>query len=71
MGSSAPDNVRRLVDHFDRGPALFTDPRYNEAQLRKEFLDPFFKALGWDMDNEQGLSGIYKPALATNSRYDR
>jgi predicted type IV restriction endonuclease len=25
--------------------------RYNETQLRREFIDPFFTALGWDVDN--------------------
>jgi hypothetical protein len=26
----------------------------NETQVRREFLDPLFKALGWDIDNQQG-----------------
>jgi predicted type IV restriction endonuclease len=25
-------------------------------KLRREFIDPFFKALGWDVDNEQGYA---------------
>jgi len=31
-----------------------------EAQLRREFIDPFFSALGWDMDNKQGHAEQYK-----------
>ena len=28
---------------------------YNETQVRVDFVNPFFKALGWDVDNESGL----------------
>jgi hypothetical protein len=31
--------------------------------LRRELLDPFFKALGWDMDNEQGYAEAYKDVV--------
>jgi predicted type IV restriction endonuclease len=27
---------------------------YNETLTRKDFIDPFFKALGWDMNNSAG-----------------
>jgi hypothetical protein len=56
MGASAPDSVRRLVDHFDQNRKAFLSPDYKEEQLRAEFLNPFFESLGWDMDNKQGLS---------------
>jgi type I restriction-modification system DNA methylase subunit len=36
---------------------------YNETQVRREFLDPFFKALGWDIDNEQGYAEGYKDVI--------
>ena len=36
---------------------------YKEAQLRQEFLDPLFKALGWDVDNEQGYAEAYKDVV--------
>ena len=29
---------------------------YNETEVRIDFVNPFFKALGWDADNEAGLS---------------
>ena len=31
--------------------------------MRQEFLDPFFKALGWDIDNEQGSAEAYKEVV--------
>ena len=33
----------------------YTRPAYNETEVRVEFVNPFFKALGWDVDNEAGL----------------
>ena len=52
MGKVAvPDTVKRLVDRFDQSRKVFQSPDYKEEQLRLEFLNPFFTALGWDMDN--------------------
>ena len=52
MGKVAvPDAVKRLVDRFDLGRKVFLSGDYKEEQLRAELLNPFFTALGWDMDN--------------------
>ena len=61
--SSFPPEVRNLVEHFARNRDALRSPAYNEAQARQEFIDPFFKALGWDMDNEQGLAEAYKDVI--------
>ena len=47
--------LTRLVEAFGRRLAELKQPGYAEAQLRSDFLDPFFDALGWDMANRQGL----------------
>ena len=53
---TAPDSVHLLVDKFERDRRLFQQPDYNEAQLRQEFVNPFFAALGWDVgDRKQVL----------------
>ena len=31
--------------------------------MRVEFLNPLFKAMGWDMDNEQGYAAAYKEVI--------
>jgi hypothetical protein len=36
--------------------------RYKETEIRVEFIDPFFKALGWDVHNEQGYADL-RPVL--------
>ena len=52
---AAPKEVAALVEKFDRNLLDYRSSSYNEAQTRQEFINPFFKALGWDMDNEQGF----------------
>ena len=58
-----PPQVLELIQRFDRNREAYRSPHYNETQLRREFLDPFFKALGWDMDNEQGYAEAYKDVV--------
>jgi len=53
---TAPDNLYQLVEKFERDQGRFHQPDYNEAQLRQEFVNPFFAALGWDVgDSKQVL----------------
>lgn len=52
------DLVRRFADN-----RIDYQLRYNETQLRREFLDPLFKALGWDVDNERGYAEAYKDVI--------
>jgi hypothetical protein len=54
MGASAPKQVSDLVGRFERDRKVFLSPDYKEEQLRAEFLNPFFTANVWDMDNKQG-----------------
>ena len=51
MATPATDAVKRLVDRFDQDRKVFLSGDYKEEQLRAEFLNPLFTALGWDMDN--------------------
>src|SRR5438105_6114744 len=60
---SVPQTVRELVERFERNKDAYRSTHYNETQLRREFLDPFFKALGWDIDNEQGYAEAYKDVV--------
>lgn len=58
-----PAAVARLIETFDRNEETYVQGRYNETQLRREFIDPFFKALGWDVDNENGYAEAYKDVI--------
>jgi hypothetical protein len=48
-----PDDVARLIEHFRASQRTVKAPTYKETELRSNFLDPFFKALGWDVYNER------------------
>jgi len=45
----------RLVEQFRRNISQYKSKGYDEASLRQEFLNPFFRALGWDVENKTGL----------------
>ncbi len=51
---SAPAEVLALVERFSARRAHFEQPDYNETQVRVEFINPFFRALGWDVENQSG-----------------
>ncbi len=60
---AAPREIEELVERFERNVESYRSGRYNETQLRREFIDPFFKALGWDVDNERGYAEAYKDVV--------
>ena len=59
----APSEIRELIERFELNLAAYTSGSYNETQLRREFIDPFFKALGWDVDNTAGHAEAYKDVI--------
>jgi len=63
----APDSVRQLVENFNQHLEAYRSGKYKEAQLRQEYLNPFFEALGWDMTNKQGYAEAYKEVLVEES----
>ena len=60
---TAPKEVLELVERFDRNRDAYCSHNYNETRLRIEFIDPLFKALGWDMSNERGYAEAYKDVI--------
>ena len=59
----APDSVLKLIETFATHRDHYRSSGYNETEVRREFLDPLFKALGWDIDNEQGYADAYKDVI--------
>jgi hypothetical protein len=58
-----PAVVRELVQRFEDNHAAYRSGAYNETQVRREFIDPFFEALGWDVFNKQGYAEAYKDVI--------
>jgi len=59
----APSAVLELIERFERNLDAYRSGRYKETQVRLEFIDPLFKALGWDIYNEAGHAEAYKDVV--------
>jgi predicted RNA methylase len=46
-------SIVRLVRDFRGNEASFLSPEYPEAEVRKDFIDKFWTALGWDVTHER------------------
>ena len=58
-----PPQVTKLIEKFELHGEAYHSAGYKEAQLRQEFIDPLFEALGWDMDNTAGKAEAYKDVI--------
>jgi hypothetical protein len=52
--------IKKLVTRFEEQIDSYKQSDYNETLTRRDFIDPFFKALGWDVDNSQGYAEAYR-----------
>ena len=59
----AKESIGKLMDRFREHREEYHSPDYNEAKTRQDFINPFFKALGWDIDNERGDSESYREVI--------
>ena len=64
---AAPKKVIELVERFRQNFEDYKSGSYNETQLRREFLDPFFEILGWDVSNKKGYADAYKDVIHEDS----
>ena len=55
--------VQDLVARFKEHQISYKKYGYGETATRREFIDPFFKALGWDIDNNNGMPESYKEVI--------
>ncbi len=60
---SVPERIHELIERFKFNEDSYRSGNYNETQLRREFLDPFFEELGWDVLNRQGYAEAYKDVI--------
>ena len=60
---TAYKKISELVERFEEQYTSYKKSEYNETLTRRDFIDPFFKALGWDIDNEQGYAEAYREVI--------
>ncbi len=61
--NTVPQAVFNLIQRYEAYRQAYIRGDYNETQLRREFVDPLFRALGWDVDNNQGFAEAYKEVV--------
>ena len=61
--NTVPQAVFNLIQRYEAYRQAYLRGDYNETQLRREFVDPLFRALGWDVDNNQGFAEAYKEVV--------
>jgi len=63
--------IEALVAKFERNVDRYKDQSssFNETQLRIEFIDPMYEALGWDMNNKAGAAEQYKEVIHEDKVY--
>jgi type I restriction-modification system DNA methylase subunit len=64
---TAPKEILELIERFDNNREAYRSGAYNETQLRREFVDPLFQLLGWDVNNEKGYAEAYKDVIHEDS----
>lgn len=57
------EKITALVERFTEQFDSYKKSDYNETLTRRDFIDPFFKALGWDIDNEKGYAESYREVI--------
>jgi len=60
---AAYKKISELVERFEVQHESYKNSDYNETQTRRDFIDPFFKALGWDIDNAEGYAESYREVI--------
>ena len=64
------EKLNILVERFKKEEAKFisTTSSYQETEARVEFIDQFFRLLGWDMDNSNGLLSYMRDVIREESQ---
>ena len=63
----APQVILDLVARFVEHKETYKSSSYNETQVRRDFIDPFFRELGWDVDNSAGYAEAYRDVVHEDS----
>jgi len=63
----APEEIIKLVEKFERNYQAYKNPSFKEENIKQEFINPFFKALGWDVDNTADAAPQYRDVIFEDS----
>jgi len=61
------EQLKALISAFKKEYAIYKTPKYSEAQLRIDFLNPLLKTFGWDVDNEKSKTQFLRDVIQEES----
>jgi hypothetical protein len=61
------DKIAVLCSYFRTNRLKFVAPGVKEAHIRQSLIDPFFKSLGWDVNNEKRIAPQYREVVPEDS----
>ncbi len=61
--ADSPPQITDLIKKFEQNIDSYRNQGYGEAEVRVEFINPFFEALGWDVTNKAGYAEAYKDVI--------
>ncbi len=59
--------IHNLVQKYEQNRSFYITSRFNETELRSQFLDPLFEILGWDIRNVSGKNTNEREVLLEES----
>jgi len=68
--SQAEKEIKRLIKKYERVKAAREIKRYDEANTRKDFVMPLFRALGWDVYNDFTDREVVEEETAIKGKVD-
>ena len=66
----AKEEVKKLVDKYNRIVESGSIKGYSENGTKKDFITPLFKALGWDVENEYSDDEVRNEEKVSKGRVD-
>jgi len=61
--AEVPKQIGELIAKFDQNLDAYHTAAYGETEVRVEFINPFFEALGWDVTNKAAIAEAYKDLI--------
>ncbi len=66
----AKKEIKKLIEKYERVKKAKQLRRYDEADTRRVFIEPFFQALGWDVYNEFTDREVVEEEVAVKGKVD-
>ena len=61
------EQLKLLIAAFEKEHDTIKSPKYSEAQLRNDFINPLLKTFGWDVENESAQSQFLRTIIQEES----